>query len=114
MPANKVRLSIAGSNYVVLTTDSEEYVTGLAQRLDEDIAEIMAQSSTASVTSSAILVALDYLDQLEKNNAGTDNMRSQIKDYLEDAAKAKMEAEDARREVERLRVELQRLKEGQH
>lgn len=114
MPANKVRLNIAGSNYVVLTTDSEEYVQGLAQRLDTDIAEIMAQSSTATVTSSAILVALDYLDELEKNNAGADNMRAQIKDYLEDAARAKMAAEDARQEAERLRRELQRIKEGQN
>lgn len=111
MPANRVKLNIAGSSYVVLTADSEEYVQGLAERLDQDIAAIMAESATASVTSSAILVALDYLDELEKNNAGADNMRAQIKDYLEDAARAKMAAEDARREVERLRGELQQLKE---
>ena len=111
MPANRVKLNVAGSSYVVLTNDSEEYVQSLAERLDQDIAAIMAESATASVTSSAILVALDYLDELEKNNAGADNMRAQIKDYLEDAARAKMAAEDARREVERLRGELQQLKE---
>ena len=33
-------------------------------------------------------------------------MRAQIKDYLEDAAKAKLELEEERREVERLRREL--------
>ena len=37
-------------------------------------------------------------------------MRSQIKDYLEDAAKAKLAAEEARREVDRLQREVQRLR----
>ena len=36
----------------------------------------------------------------------------QIKDYLEDAAKAKLAAEQARREVERLQKEVQRLRES--
>lgn len=111
MPANKVKLNIAGSNYVVLTTDSEEYVQGLAERLDNDMNELMAQSPTTSVTASAILVALDYLDNLEKNTAGADHMRAQIKDYLEDASNAKQAVEEARREVDRLREELKKLRE---
>ncbi len=111
MPANKIRLTIAGSNYVVWSNDSEEYVQGLAERLDSDMAAVMSTSPTISVTASAVLSALDYLDELEKNTAGTDNMRAQIQDYLEDAAKAKLAAEEARREVERLRQEVQRLRE---
>ena len=42
--------------------------------------------------------------------ASADSMRSQIRDYLEDAAKAKLEAEEAKRELARLRGELERLK----
>lgn len=114
MPASKVKLSIAGSSYVVLTTDSEEYVQGLAEQLDKDMNEVMANSPTASVTSSAILVALDYLDRLEKNSAGADNMRAQIRDYLEDASNAKQAVEEAHHEVERLREELRKLREERH
>lgn len=112
MPANKIKLNIAGSSYVVISPDSEEYVQGLAERLDQDIAEVMAANPNTSVTSSAILVALDYLDELKKNSAGADNMRAQIKDYLEDAANAKLAAEEARREVERLRREVQKMREA--
>ena len=43
---------------------------------------------------------------------GADNMRAQIKDYLEDAAKAKLAAEESRREVERLRREITYMKEN--
>ena len=62
------------------------------------------------MTAAAVLSALDYLDELEKSSASADNMRSQIKDYLEDAAKAKLEAEEAKKEIERLRREIGYLK----
>ena len=106
MPANKIKLTVCGSSYIVSTTDREEYVQGLAERLDHDMNELMIQNPSAS----AIITALGYLDELKKNAEGADNMRSQIKDYLEDAAKAKLAAEEARREVDRLQREVQRLR----
>ena len=106
MPARKVRLEICGNNYVISTTDTEEYTLSLAEKLDKQMNEFLATTPSASVTSAAVLCALSYLDELEKSSASADNMRSQIKDYLEDAAKAKLEAEEARRELERLRREI--------
>lgn len=113
MPVTKVKLTICGSNYIVSTTDSEEYVNQLAERLDTDMTEIMTQNPSASVAASAVISALSYLDELNKNASSTDNMRAQIKDYLEDAAKAKLEAENARRQVEKLTAELNALKAQQ-
>ena len=75
---------------------------------------MLRQCPTASVTSAAVLTALDYQDKLQGAVAAADNMRGQIKEYLEDAAKAKLAAEEARREVERLRREVQYLKEQEH
>lgn len=112
MPANKIKLEICGSNYVINTTDTEEYVLGLAEKLDADMQQVLASAPTASVTTAAVITALDYLDELKKSTSGADNMRAQIKDYLEDAAKAKLEAEEYRREVERLRRELGYMKEN--
>ncbi|MEG0877724.1 MAG: cell division protein ZapA [Oscillospiraceae bacterium] len=112
MPANKIRLEICGCNYVISSTDSEQYVLDLAARLDRDMNLMLAETPNASVTSAAIITALGYLDELEKSTSGADNMRAQIRDYLEDASKAKMAAEEARHEVERLRRELGYLKEN--
>lgn len=109
MPANKIKLTVCGSSYIVSTTDREEYVQGLAERLDHDMNELMIQNPSSRYPS-AIITALGYLDELKKNAEGADNMRSQIKDYLEDAAKAKLAAEEARREVDRLQREVQRLR----
>ena len=110
MPANKIKLEICGSNYVIATTDTEEYVLSLAEKLDSDMTQMLASNPTASVTTAAVITALGYLDELKKSTSGADNMRAQIKDYLEDAAKAKLAAEEARREVERLRREIGYLK----
>lgn len=113
MPVTKVKLTICGSSYIVSTTDSEEYVNQLAERLDNDMTEIMTQNPSASVAASAVISALSYLDELNKNASSTDNMRAQIKDYLEDAAKAKLDAENACRQVEKLTAELEALKAKQ-
>lgn len=107
MPSQKVRLEICGSTYVVSTNDSAEYLLGLAEKLDEDMNEILAEAPNASVTSAAVITALGYLDQASKNASGADNMRAQLQSYLEDAAKAKQAAEEARREVELLRRQLE-------
>ena len=112
MPANKVKLEICGSTYVIATMDTEEYVTSLAEKLDNDMTQMLAGTPTASIATAAVITALGYLDELKKSTIGADNLRAQIKDYLEDAAKAKLAAEESRREVERLRRELTYLKEN--
>lgn len=107
MPTHKVKLEICGSSYVVSTGDSEEYLLGLAERLDSDMNQVMMEAPNASVTAAAVITALGYLDEAEKSAFGADNMRAQIQDYLEDAAKARMVAEDARREEDQLRRQLE-------
>ena len=112
MPANKIKLEICGASYVIATTDTEEYVLGLAEKRDADMTQMMTNNPSASIATAAVITALGYLDELKKSTSGADNMRAQIKDYLEDAAKAKLSAEEARREVERLRREIGYLKDN--
>ncbi len=106
MPSQRVKLEICGASYLVSTNDSAEYLVGLAEKLDADMNQVMIDTPNASVAAAAVITALGYLDDAEKNAFGADNMRVQIQDYLEDAAKARMAAEEARVEVERLRNEL--------
>ena len=102
--ANKVRLTICGSSYVISTNESEDYMQNLAERLNLDMNELMSSSNSA-----AIMTALNYRDELEKASGSADNMRRQIKDYLEDAASAKMAAEELRRENAALRKKVDDL-----
>lgn len=108
--ANKVRFTVCSSSYVVASEESEEYVLSLAEQLDQEMKDIMAATPSASVSTAAVVAALGYLDEMHKALRAADNMRNQIRDYLEDAAKAQAAAEEAGREVERLRRELRCLK----
>ena len=114
MELTKVRLQIAGSNYVISTTDSESYVHELAERLDKDMKDILESAPSASVTQAAVLAALDYLDELRKATMSADNMRGQVRDYLEDAAKARLATQEAQQEIARLRRQIEQMKGQQH
>lgn len=109
MATSKVRLNICGSSYVVNTSESVDYMKNLADRLNLDMNELMASSNSVSITTAAVMTALNYRDELEKASGSADNMRRQIKDYLEDAASAKMAAEEARRENASLKRRVDEL-----
>ena len=48
--ANKVRLTICGSSYVISTNESEDYMQNLAERLNLDMNELMSSSNSVSIT----------------------------------------------------------------
>lgn len=102
---NKVKLTIRGTNYVINTDESVEYTESLGRKIDERMNEIMKGSFFITATQAAILVALEMADQLTKSEKNVENFRSQIKDYLEDAAKAKTERDYYKRELERVKTE---------
>ena len=53
--ANKVRLTICGSSYVISTNESEDYMQNLAERLNLDMNELMSSSNSVSITTAAIV-----------------------------------------------------------
>lgn len=109
MDKNKVKLAICGSDYYILTEDAVEYVAALGDELDEKITKTVRENPTVSVTQAAVLTSLEYCDLYKKAEESADNLRGQIKEYLEDSARARLEVEVARREVERLGREVQKL-----
>ena len=108
---NKVRVTIAGAPYAIATTDSEKYIASLAKRLDEDITKLLDTNENLSVTKAAVFCAMDYLDEYKKSTGSAENMRSQIQDYIADAARAKLAEDKAKAENETLRRENDALRE---
>ncbi len=108
---NKVRVNIAGTPYAIATTDPEKYILSLAKKLDEDITKLLDDNANLSVTKAAVFCAMDYLDEYRKSTGSAENMRSQIQDYIADAARAKLAEDKVKAENEVLRREAAALRE---
>ena len=108
---NKVRVTIAGAPYAIATTDTESYITSLAKKLDEDITKLLDDNDNLSLSKAAVFCAMDYLDEYRKSAGSAENMRSQIQDYIADAAKAKLAEDKVRAENEVLQRENAALRE---
>ena len=108
---NKVRVTIAGAPYAIATTDTESYITSLAKKLDEDITKLLDDNGNLSLSKAAVFCAMDYLDEYRKSAGIAENMRSQIQDYIADAAKAKLAEDKVRAENEVLQRENAALRE---
>ncbi len=107
MPSNRIKIEICGASYMITTDEPEEYVQELSQKLDQQIRQLMDSSGAMSAYNAMMLCCLQYLDQYQKSEQNLDRIRSQLAEYLEDAARARIELDEARREVERLKRELE-------
>lgn len=110
MEKKTVNIKICGNSYPIITEDEPEYVEELAESIDKEMKMISQDAPSLSTTQCAVLVALDRADACKKATASADNLRAQIKDYLEDSARARMEVDVARREIERLNREISNLR----
>lgn len=111
MEKNKVKIKICNSTYPIVTEDDPDYVRNMATLIDTEMKSLAISNPTLSSIQRAILVALNQTDACQKATAAADNLRAQIKDYLEDSARARMEVDVSRREIERLNREITSLKE---
>lgn len=110
MTTNKIKLNIVGTEYSIVSDEPVSYMTELGMQVDKEMREIM-QDPRISTAMAAVLVALNNADAVRKAESAADNLRSQMKGYLDDNARARMESDSSRRELERLREENRKLRE---
>ncbi|MBE6753959.1 MAG: cell division protein ZapA [Ruminococcaceae bacterium] len=107
---NKVKVNICGADYFLTSEDDESYIRSVGDEVDRRMSTILEENQRVSTTMAAVLCALSYADECRKASDASDNLRVQIKEYLEDSQRSRLEADEAKREVERLRRELQALR----
>ena len=99
--ANRITVSICGDDYTLMAEESPSYMQKVAAMVDAEMGEIMASGRVGRLDAAG-LAAANLADQLLKQQASTENLRSQLKDYLDDANKAKAELSECRRELFKL------------
>jgi cell division protein ZapA len=111
LPKNRIKIKISGGEYYIVTEDAPEYVQQIGAEVDDKIERLMRENQRLSLINAAVFVALEYADYFQKSEQSAEHLRSQIKGYLEDSQKYKLEAEFIKREVELLRTENNELRE---
>lgn len=110
--ANKVTIQVYGAKYPITANDEPQYVQELGKELDQAVHVLMNPGQAMSLNEALILLSLNYLDASKKAEKSADHLREQIAEYLEEAAKARLELSEARAELERLKRD-QQLKMGE-
>ena len=110
MAKNRIKLNICGCECALCSDDSENYMRSIGDEVQKAIDGVMDKNERVSVTLASIITALSYCDECHKEQSSAENLRTQIKNYLEDSSHARLEAEEAKRELERLKRENQTLR----
>ena len=106
---NVVKVQLAGRNYNLTSTETPDYTIRLARELNRRMDIIKSSSESLSSLDAALLCAMDCLDELTKANRNVENIRSQIKDYVDDAGQARLAADEANKELRILRAKVDEL-----
>lgn len=105
--ANKITVTISGTDYTLMSEDSPSYMQKVAGLVDEKMTDIMAPGRVSRMDA-AVLVAANLADELLKQQSTAENLRSQLKGYLDDVNKAKSELSECRRELFKLQQQKQK------
>lgn len=106
---NDVKVIICGKEYKLKTSESPNYVYSLARALEAKINEIINSGSGSSPYGASIMVALSLLDDLNKANQKLDSIRTQTKEYVDEAGKSRVERDSARKEIDVLKSKIVQL-----
>ena len=103
--ANRVTINICGEEYTFIADESATYMQKVGTYVGDKMFEIL-NSAKVGRTDAAILTAANIADELFKSQAASEQLRSQIKGYLDQASKAQAEVSELKREVFRLQQRL--------
>ncbi len=103
---NRITVNICGTDYTVTAEESPSYMQKVAALVDAKMSEITA-SGRVSRMDAAVLAAMNIADEMLKQQSGTENLRAQLKGYLDEANRAKSEVSECKREIFKLQQQLQ-------
>ena len=85
--ANKVTMNICGQEYTLVADESAAYMEKVGALVDERMRQVL-DALHVSQTDAAVLAAVNLADELLKNQAAAENLRRQVKNYLDEATQS--------------------------
>lgn len=110
--ANRVVINICGEDYTFVAEESAAYMEKVGAYVSGKMQEVL-DGAKVGRTDAAVLTAVNITDELFKAQSASEQLRSQIKGYLDEASHAQSEVSELKREVFRLQQRLESLNRSQ-
>ena len=104
MEKNKIKITICGTEYTILSEDRESYIRAISNELEQELVDTMEKNSRLSFSMAATLVALDYVDKIKKMHQKTEALKDEIENYIS-------EIENQKKVIDNLCLENKSLNE---
>ena len=98
---HRVTVTICGNEYTFVAEEDSTYVEKVAAYVDRKMTETL-EATKAGQTDAAVLTAANIADQLFTAQEIAENLRSQLKEYLDEASRSKNEISELKREIFKL------------
>lgn len=108
---NTISIKVCSKTYNVVTEESQVYTEKIAALLDQKLGSILKASPSLSIADAAVLASLEAYDELTKARTTIENIRSQIKGYVDESAKAKSDLDNSRKKVFELERQIKALED---
>ena len=96
--ANRVTMGICGQDYTLVADENASYMEKVGAMVDKRMRELM-DTAHVSRNDAAVLAAVNLADELLKNQEAGENLRRQLKSYLDEATAAKNEVSELKRQL---------------
>lgn len=96
MEKNRIKVTVAGNTYTILSDEPVAYVEQLGREVDEILTESITKGHLSPVKA-AVLALLDERDRAHKAEEAMDNLRTQVRQYAEENATLRTKLGTARR-----------------
>lgn len=103
---NRITVSICGEEYTFTAEEPPSYMQKVAALVDAKMDDILS-SSRVSRADAAVLAAMNIADEYLKSQSTSENLRNQIKNYLDETSRAKSEISELKREIFKLQQQLE-------
>lgn len=96
--ANRITMNICGKDYTLVADENATYMKKVGALVAEKMNEVISGSHVAR-SDASMLAAIQLADELLKAQEAAENLRRQLKSYLDEATAAKNEASDLKRQL---------------
>ena len=107
---NKHTVFVAGKRFILLSDDKEDYVKRLAENVSDTIMKITAENPTLDRRSAALLCALDYADDMEKEKLRNKSLSDKAQPFIKQADEKAKQIKELKEMLAKKDEEIKELK----